>query len=112
MPETAGPEGKTWTTRSLLAWMTDRFRAGGIDAPRVVAEMLLSHTLGCDRLRLYMESDRPAAPTERQVLRGLVQRALDHEPVQYLVGRAWFFSREFEVDRAVLIPRPCTEGLV
>ncbi len=102
----------SWTTRTLLAWMTERFRERGLDSPRVVAEMLLAHVLGCDRLRLYMEVDRPAGPAERQTLRGLVARALDHEPAQYLVGRAWFFGREFEVDRSVLIPRPSTEMLV
>lgn len=103
---------EAWTTRTLLKWMTDRFRGRGLDSPRVVAEMLLAHVLGCDRLRLYMEADRPAEPAERQALRGLVARALDDEPAQYLVGRAWFFGREFEVNQDVLIPRPCTEMLV
>ena len=70
---------ETWTTRSLLAWMMERFRDRGIDSPRFVAEMLLAHVLGCERLRLYMEVDRPAAAAERQALRGLVKRALEHD---------------------------------
>ena len=37
--------------------------------------------------------DRPAAPLERDTLRNLVGRALKHEPVQYLVGEAWFLPK-------------------
>jgi len=92
--------------------MARAFEARGIDSPRLCAELLLAHVIGCDRLRLYMESDRPASPLERQSLRGLVARALDHEPVQYLTGQAWFFGLLFHVDRRVLIPRPSSEVIV
>jgi release factor glutamine methyltransferase len=104
--------GEIWTTRRLLKWMSDHFQSKAIDSPRVVAEMLLAHVLGCERLRLYMESDRPASSAELAQLRELVARAAKHEPVQYLVGHAWFFGRQFAVSRATLIPRPCTETLV
>ena len=103
---------ETWTTRRLLEWMTGHFTAKSIDAPRVVSEMLLSHVIGCDRLRLYMEVDRPAQPLELASLREFVARAANHEPVQYLVGHAWFFGRMYSVTRSVLIPRPSTETLV
>jgi release factor glutamine methyltransferase len=102
----------TWTTRALLEWMGSTFKGKGLDAPKLCAEMLLSHVLKCDRLRLYMDADRPASDEERAVLRALVTRALANEPVQYLVGEAWFFSMAFKVDRRVLIPRPCTEMIV
>ena len=103
---------RIWTTRQLLEWMTGHFKTREIDSPRVVAEMLLSHVIGCDRMRLYMEVDRPAQPDELASLRSLVARAARHEPGQYLVGHAWFFARQFEVTRSVLIPRPSTETLV
>ncbi len=101
-----------WTTRRLLAWMNDAFTKSGLDSPRLCAELLLSHTLGCDRLRLYMDTDRQASDLELAGLRGLVARALKHEPVQYLVGEAWFFALAFKVDRRVLVPRPSTETIV
>lgn len=103
---------EVWTTRRLLRWMTGRFEAKGVDAPRVVAEMLLAHVLGCERMRLYMEADRPAAPAELAALRDLVVRAQGHVPVQYLTGLASFFGRELSVDRSTMIPQPCTEDLV
>lgn len=92
--------------------MAERFKARNVDSPRVVAEMLLAHVLGCERMRLYMDADRPASADELAALRDLVARAARHEPVQYLVGHAWFFSRQYAVDRSTLIPRPSTETLV
>ena len=74
--------------------------------------MLLASVLGCERMRLYMEPERPASPEERGRLRDLVARAARHEPVQYLLGEAWFLARPYEVGPAVLIPRPSTEVLV
>ena len=103
---------ETWTTRKLLAWTTQHFEDKAVDSPRVAAEMLLGHVLGTPRLRLYMEPDRPASAEERDTFRGLVARAGKHEPVDYLIGKAPFFSLEFRVTPAVLIPRPSTETLV
>ena len=106
------PSTEAWTTRRLLAWMGEAFTKKGLEAPRLQSELLLAHVIGCERLRLYMEADRPASPLERDQLRDLVSRALAHEPVQYLVGEGWFFSLPFHVDRRVLIPRPATETIV
>lgn len=92
--------------------MSQAFAKKELDSPRLLAELLLAHVIGCERLRLYMEADRPASPLERERLRELVGRALEHEPVQYLVGEGWFFSLPFHVDGRVLIPRPATETIV
>lgn len=101
-----------WTTRKLLAWMRQAFTKKELDAPGLMSEILLAHVLGCDRLRLHMEADRPATPLERETLRTLVQRALNHEPVQYLTGESWFYGSPFKVDRRVLIPRPSTSTII
>lgn len=101
-----------WTTRRLLAWMAQTFETKGLEAPRRQAEMLLAHVIGTDRLKLYMDPDRPAAPLELDTLRGLVKRALRDEPIQYLVGEEHFFGMKFKVDRRVLIPRPSTQTIV
>lgn len=104
--------GSDWTTRRLIRWMSDRFTAAGVEPPRLVAEMLLAHVLECERMRLYMEADRPADAEELTRLRELVRRAAAGEPVQLLVGTAHFFGREFLVDGSTLIPQPCSEELV
>lgn len=103
---------KQWTTRKLMAWTTDYFIQKKIDSPRLATEMLLSHCLGVERLGLYMDPDRPASEVELTAFRSLVERAAEHEPVDYLVGWTVFFSLKLKVDKNVLIPRPSTETLV
>jgi release factor glutamine methyltransferase len=107
-----GDERGRWTVRSLLRWIEGHLAERGVDGPRISAEELVRHVLGCDRLRLYMEPERVLDEAERTTLRGLVLRAANHEPVQYLVGQWPFLGRPFEVGRATLIPRPSTETLV
>jgi len=92
--------------------MSDAFTKRGLDSPRLMAELLMAHVLGVERLRLYMEADRPASELERASLRDLVGRALNHEPIQYLVGEAWFYSLPFHVDTRVLVPRQCSGVII
>lgn len=103
---------QAWTTKRLLQWTTVAFEKKGMDSPRVCAEMLLSHVLDQPRLKLYMDPHRPASDLERAAFRALVERALQDEPVDYLVGQAPFFSLLLKVSPTVLIPRPSTETLV
>jgi release factor glutamine methyltransferase len=105
-------EIKQWTTRGLLAWMTERFEENQIESPRLISEMLLTHILGGQRIDLYANADRKATEEERETLRALVKRALAHEPVQYIVGKTWFNGLEFNVNSSTLIPRSCTERLI
>ena len=110
-PKPQAPKGP-WTTQRLLQWTTQAFEQKGIDSPRICAEMLLAHVLNKPRLKLYMDPHRPASDLERAAFRELVERAMDDEPVDYLVGKAPFFSMLLKVSPAVLIPRPSTETLV
>ena len=105
-------EDSPWTTRRLLQWIRTHLESRKIDSPRICAEMLVSSAIGSERLRLYMEPDRIATEEERETLREWVRRASADEPVQYLVGEAWFQGHRFEVNSSTLIPRPSTETLV
>jgi release factor glutamine methyltransferase len=80
-----------------------------VDAPRLSAELLLAHALGCDRVRLYLDFDKPLGEAELSAFRDLVRRRAGGEPAAYLTGRKEFFGRSFRVDPRVLVPRPETE---
>ncbi|MFI4916157.1 MAG: peptide chain release factor N(5)-glutamine methyltransferase [Phycisphaerales bacterium JB060] len=103
---------EAWTTRKLLDWLRGALKDKGIDDARLCAELLVAHVIGCERLRLYMEADRPAKPEELTRLRDLAKRALSHEPVQYLVGEWSFYGITLNTDKRALIPRPESQTLV
>ncbi|AKF06220.1 putative N(5)-glutamine methyltransferase PrmC [Sandaracinus amylolyticus] len=95
-----------------MKWSADDFASRGIESARLDAELLVAHALGLDRVKLYMDLDRPLAPDELTKIRELVLRRRKREPVAYILGRREFFGRGFEVSPAVLIPRPDTETLI
>ncbi len=101
-----------WTLGRLLQWTTQFLAERGSESPRLDAEVLLAHAEGCRRIDLYTRFEEPASELTRQRFRELVRQRAEGCPVAYLVGRKEFFSLEFEVSRAVLIPRPSTETLV
>jgi release factor glutamine methyltransferase len=74
--------------------------------------VLLAHSLGCRRIELYTRYEEAAPEEARERFRGLVRQRVEGCPVAYLVGRKEFFGLAFEVNRAVLIPRPDTELVV
>jgi release factor glutamine methyltransferase len=102
----------TWTPLKLLAWSQEWFAKKGVDAPRLTGELLLAHALGCDRVRLYLDFDKPLGDVELSAFRALVKRRADGEPTAYLVGKREFYGRPFRVGPAVLVPRPETELVV
>jgi release factor glutamine methyltransferase len=88
-------------------------RAAGVDTPRLDAEVLLAHALGVDRSALVIDPAREVAgPAARWFQDAVRRRAVEREPVAYIVGRKGFRHLELEVDPRVLIPRPETELLV
>jgi release factor glutamine methyltransferase len=101
-----------WTVLKVLQWTTEYFRLKDVEQPRASAEVLLAHVLGMERIQLYLNYDRPLIPGELASYRELIRRRAAREPTQYITGKQEFWSLEFEVTPAVLIPRPETELLV
>ncbi len=81
------------------------------DSSLLDAELLLGHVLNVDRTGLRMIND-PLTSAQIETFNDLVNRRLKSEPIQYIIGSAWFYGLEFMVSNKVLIPRPETELLV
>jgi len=103
---------ESWTVGKIIDWTTAHLRKHGSDTPRLEAEILLAHARHCPRIQLYVHYNEPLSDDERGVMRDLVRRRAQSEPVAYLVGHREFFGLNFRVTPDVLIPRPETETLV
>lgn len=80
-------------------------------APRE-ARGLLAHAMGVAPERLIAHPRDVVDAAARTRFDALAERRRDGVPYAYLVGRQEFCGLEFEVEPAVLIPRPETELLV
>ena len=107
---TATPE--SWTVARLLEWTTGRFKERGIDSPRLEAEILLACALGIRRIDLYVRHDQIVDDAGRARFRDMVRRRQEGCPTAHIVGKKEFYSLDFAVSPATLIPRPDTELLV
>ena len=83
-----------------------------ISAPRLTAEVLLTHALQRERSYLYAHSDEELSEIAWIHYGRYLHERLKGKPTQYITGRQEFYGRDFRVTSDVLIPRPETEHLV
>jgi release factor glutamine methyltransferase len=97
-----------WT--ALIRTAAERLADGGVDSPRVDAELLAVHVAGIARGALITA----APPTAEQAasFAALVERRAERVPLQHLTGSAPFRYGELAVGAGVFVPRPETELLV
>ncbi|MEN9898892.1 MAG: peptide chain release factor N(5)-glutamine methyltransferase [Pseudomonadota bacterium] len=79
---------------------------------RLDAEVLLAFVLGKNRSYLRAWDDKKLEVKSLKLFAELVDKRREGVPIAYLTGQREFWSREFKVAPAVLIPRPETELLV
>lgn len=88
------------------------FAKAGLESPKIEAEWLLAGVLGCQRLELFLQWDRPLEADLLDRFRESVRRRSAREPLQYILGYTDFHEIRLAVGPGVLVPRPETEGLV
>jgi len=82
------------------------------DIADIDARMLLQHVLNVNHAYLLAHSEQKLTTEQTQAFYLLTERRIRGEPVAYLTGGREFYSLEFNVTPAVLIPRPETELLI
>lgn len=75
-------------------------------------QLLLAKVLDMPRAVLLAYTDKDVSAEDAEDFRNLLKKRQADVPLQYLLGHANFYGRDFAVDEAVLIPRFDTEVLV
>jgi len=103
---------KIWNILDILKASEKILKEKNIENPRLNAELLLCDTLKTERIRLYLDFDKPLDEKEISQFREKIKRRLRNEPLQYITSKTEFYGLTFNVNPSVLIPRQETELLV
>ena len=79
------------------------------ETPRLDARLLLAHALGLNRNDLIRD---PARMIDDEGYQALLARRVAREPLALIIGRREFWSLDFQVSPATLVPRPDSETLI
>lgn len=79
---------------------------------RAVARMLVEEKFGLSFTDIICGAVETLSDADKQCIEAAVKRLEQGEPIQYVLGWAWFAGLKFNVRSGVLIPRPETEWLV
>lgn len=89
--------------------LAEVYSANEIDA---IAALCFEHYLGFSKTDLLIKQEESLNQSDLLKFSFCVKRLKALEPVQYILGEAYFYGTKFCVSPAVLIPRPETEELV
>ncbi len=75
-------------------------------------DCLFDHFVGYDKAKRIAHGSQPVPELKEKAFLNAVDKRLNNEPLQYILGKWEFMGIEFSVGPGVLIPRPETELLV
>jgi release factor glutamine methyltransferase len=76
------------------------------------SKLLLEHFFGITSIKLFRNTETDFPETRLSNLEQAIDRLLNDEPIQHIIGQSFFYNHYFEVGPGALIPRPETEELV
>lgn len=79
---------------------------------RAVYRLVMETRFHLSQTDILLGKDKNLSPHDLTELENILTRLLQGEPVQYVLGEAWFCGMRLHVEPGVLIPRPETEQLV
>jgi release factor glutamine methyltransferase len=98
-------EAGNWLKKELETMYTNGEAAS-------ISVMVMEELTGLSRPEQTAKQDQPLDVHALHQLTSIAQRLRNNEPVQQVLGHAWFYGLKLFIDRNVLIPRPETEELV
>jgi len=77
-----------------------------------IATLLIEELTGLSKMSQFLQKQSILSELLVSKLNQYLERLSKGEPVQYIIGKAWFMELAFMVNSDTLIPRPETEELV
>ncbi|MDQ5809845.1 MAG: hypothetical protein M3358_03655, partial [Actinomycetota bacterium] len=99
------------SARQVVRTSAERLERAGVPEPAASAEVLLSELLGVGRDELGLH-DVPLTEEQASLYEAWISRRLRREPVQRILGYAYFRDLTLDLNYETLIPRPDTESVV
>jgi len=96
----------------VLQKSADFLERKGVEHARLNAELLAGHALGLPRMQLYLQFERLLPERDLELIRPLIRRRAQREPLQHIIGSVDFAGVTLKTDARALVPRPETEYLV
>jgi release factor glutamine methyltransferase len=97
--------------RQAVRSATERLERAGVPEPAASAEVLLSELLGIGRAEIALH-DELLTDEQAALYEAWISRREKREPVQRILGYAYFRNLRLDLDEQTLIPRPDTESVV
>jgi release factor glutamine methyltransferase len=98
--------------RAALRIAISELQTSNIPSATLAAELLMMHVLGRERGYIYSHPEARLPPETAKRYFDFVRERASGKPTQYITGHQEFWGLDFEVTKAILIPRPETEHLV
>ncbi len=96
----------------ILNYGIEFLKSSSIENPKKEIEIFLCHLLSCSKFELYNRAEKSISLAKINLLNKWLMRRANREPIQYIINNAWFYGRDFFVDKNVFIPRPESERLI
>jgi len=77
-----------------------------------ISKLIFEKVLGFSRLQVHLNQHQTISSANLTQITEIVNRLIQFEPIQYILGETEFYGLPLKVNPAVLIPRPETEELV
>ena len=103
---------RTFTGREIYKKVSDILEPIWEQEASALSKFILTEALDIKWIDLVSSPSITIDKNKAAELESIIDRLLEMEPVQYILGYTYFLDRKFKVSPDVLIPRPETEELV
>ena len=100
------------STLSLFRQIRDDIKPIYGQEADMLAMLVVEEVSGFNRTDILVDNKFQTGPNFRSMILKYILQLKREEPIQYILGKAYFFDNMYEVNEDTLIPRPETEELV